>query len=117
MSPTVRSKRRSAKARPRSSEFPIARALRLLREEQGLTQTELGQRGGPDFRTISHWETGRKMPSFPLLIRYLSVLDRNLHDLQDVADQLAGLPGNLSRRVSEVERRLDAVERAQRGGR
>ena len=69
----------------------IADALRLLRTREGLTQTAASQReGAPDFRTLSHWETRRKMPSLKLLNNYLNSLGYDFHDLQDALDQIEG---------------------------
>ena len=69
----------------------IAEALRLLRTREGLTQTAASKRdGAPDFRTLSHWETRRKMPSLKLLAGYLKSLGLDFHDLQDALDQIEG---------------------------
>ena len=69
----------------------IAEALRLLRTREGLTQTAASKReGAPDFRTLSHWETRRKMPSLKLLSGYLRSLGLDFHDLQDALDQIEG---------------------------
>ena len=69
----------------------IAEALRLLRTRKGLTQTAASKaEGAPDFRTLSHWETRRKMPSLKLLDAYLRSLGYDFHDLQDALDQIEG---------------------------
>ncbi len=69
----------------------IAEALRLLRTREGLTQTAASKReGAPDFRTLSHWETRRKLPSLKLLAGYLRSLGGDFHDLQDALDQIEG---------------------------
>ncbi len=69
----------------------IAEALRLLRTRERLTQTAASKReGAPDFRTLSHWETRRKMPSLKLLAGYLRSLGLDFHDLQDALDQIEG---------------------------
>ncbi len=69
----------------------IAEALRLLRTREGLTQTAASKRdNAPDFRTLSHWETRRKMPSMKLLDGYLRSLGLDFHDLQDALDQIEG---------------------------
>ncbi len=69
----------------------IAEALRLLRTRESLTQTAASKReGAPDFRTLSHWETRRKMPSLKLLASYLRSLGLDFHDLQDALDQIEG---------------------------
>ena len=91
--------------------IPVGKALRLLRTGVGITQTKAGQRGGPDFRTISHWERGRKLPSLRLLIQYLRVLGLDLHDLQAALDHLEHRPDRLTGRFIQIERRLAALER------
>ena len=93
--------------------LPIAQALRLLREREGLSQTEVGRRtdGQPDFRTISYWETSRKYPSLRLLLRYLEALDLDLHDLQIALDHVAERPDRLTSRFTQIERRLKELER------
>ncbi len=92
-------------------DFPISQALRLLRVRVGVTQTRVAQQGGPDFRTISHWETGRKHPSLRLLAQYLAALECDFHDLQDELDHLGKRPGSLKSRLVDIEQRLGALER------
>ena len=80
----------------------IAEALRLIRTRQGLTQTAASKReGAPDLRTLSHWETRRKMPSLKLLDRYLRSLGLDCCDLQEALDQVDGTA--FERRRSELE--------------
>ncbi len=95
--------------------LPIAEALRLIRTHLGLTQTvaTMGA-GAPDFRTLSHWETGRKTPSLKLLYRYLLSLGLNFRDLQDALDIVRG---KAPRRIDEQERRLLQLEVGDRPGR
>ncbi len=60
----------------------IAEALRLIRTRKGLTQTDASKRqGAPNFRTLSQWETKRKLPSVKLLRAYLTSLDLDFYDL------------------------------------
>ncbi len=97
----------------------IAEALRLLRTREGLTQTAASKRpGAPDFRTLSHWETRRKMPSIKLLDGYLRSLGLDFHELQDALDLIEGkapkpvrdgLEG-LRARMDELEQRLQRIE-------
>ncbi len=104
------------------SDLPIAEALRHLRMSRKLKQIEAGAlEGAPDYRTLSHWETARKEPSFRLLARYLDALDLTFHDLQDAIDQvrgwstgqrvdeLAGEVESLAGRVDEVEGLIERV--------
>ena len=94
----------------------IAEALRLLRTRRGLTQIAACEReGAPDFRTLSHWETRRKMPSLKLLDRYLESQGLDFRDLQDALDQVGGkMPKHLWNALSRVEQRLDELERRMR---
>jgi len=90
----------------------IADALRLLRTRKGLTQTAAGQlAGAPDFRTLSHWETRRKLPGMRLLTGYLHALDLDFHDLQDALDQVAAIPGVTVGRVAELGGQVDRLAR------
>ena len=89
----------------------IGAALRLLRTIENLTQTAASELpGAPDFRTISHWETGRKIPSLPLLAGYLAALGFDFHDLQDALDQV----GNVGATVGRIEELAGQVDRLAR---
>ena len=101
-------------------DFPVAEALRLLRTRAGLTQTAASTRAGaPDFRTLSHWETRRKLPSLKLLVSYLDALGLDLHDLQEALDQMTGVETSSERleqlavQVEEIKIRLDRIEAGQ----
>ncbi len=93
----------------------MAEALRLLRTRKGLTQTAASKRqGAPDFRTLSHWETRRKLPSLKLLRSYLTSLDLDFSDLQEALNQVEGTApkrlqdglDRLKHRVAELERHM-----------
>ncbi|MCP3962626.1 MAG: helix-turn-helix domain-containing protein, partial [bacterium] len=89
----------------------LADALRLIRTRKRLTQTAISKiEGAPDSRTLSHWETRRKVPTMRLLTRYLEALGLDLHDLQDALDQ-AGQVGTTVRRIGELDGQLDCLAR------
>ena len=46
-----------------SGEFTKGEQCRLIREHQGLNQTEFGQSLGVSRNTVSGWETGKYKPS------------------------------------------------------
>ncbi len=101
---------------PTSDPFPVAEALRLIRFREGMTQTAASRRdGAPDFRTLSHWETRRKLPSLRLLHRYLQALGLDFGDLQQALDLVSGRAAEvhegLACRLAGVERRLSELER------
>lgn len=91
----------------------IAEALRLLRTRKGLTQTAASKReNAPDFRTLSHWETRRKLPSLRLLRNYLTSLGHDFHDLQGALDQVEGkVPRRMQNGLEELEQRIREIER------
>ncbi len=90
----------------------IAEALRLLRIRRGLTQRAVSKlEGAPDFRTLSHWETRRKTPRYPLLRSYLESLGLDFRDLQGALEQVEGsAPRRLRQGLERVEHRLRQVE-------
>jgi transcriptional regulator with XRE-family HTH domain len=49
--------------------------LKSLREQRGLTQTELGTRAGIAAASISHFETGQRLPSLESLVRLADALE------------------------------------------
>ena len=91
----------------------IADALRLLRTNQGLSQTAASKlEGAPDYRTLSHWETRRKLPGMRLLTGYLDALGLDFHDLQDALDAISKVPGSTVGRINELAGQVDRLARA-----
>ncbi len=114
--PSSEAQRRRATNGSPGERMLIAEALRLLRGREGLTQVEAAKRAGvPDCRTLSHWETGRKVPGVKLLYKYLRGLDLDFCDLQDAVNELEGPTStgcrmeleHLARRVALLERQLE----------
>ena len=88
----------------------IGSALRLIRTRRQLTQTAAGRLdGAPDHRTISHWETGRKVPSLRLLARYLGALGLDFRALQEALDQVSG---EADRKAEEISEKLAQISAA-----
>jgi uncharacterized protein with HEPN domain/transcriptional regulator with XRE-family HTH domain len=85
-----------------------ASVLHEARRRAGLTQAELGRRAGVTQSVVSAYESGRRQPSLPVLLRLLRasghVLDASL-----VAAEPAGLSGPLGRRVWQHRHRITAV--------
>ena len=90
----------------------IGEALRLLRTGTGLTQSAASKlEGAPDYRTLSHWENNRKLPSFKLLCSYFTTLGVNFGDLQAALDHLEGsAPKRLQDEVKRLDRRVEELE-------
>jgi transcriptional regulator with XRE-family HTH domain len=53
----------------------FASNLRSLREMRALTQAELGHRAGIGAASISHFETGQRVPSLESLVKVADALD------------------------------------------
>src|SRR4051812_34374798 len=49
--------------------------LRAFREMRGLTQGELGARAGMAAASVSHFETGQRLPSIDSLVKLADALD------------------------------------------
>ncbi len=91
----------------------IGEALLLLRVRKGLTQTAASKlAGAADYRTLSHWETGRKLPSYALLRSYVTSLGFDFHDLQEALDQVEGkVPKHLRVGLEQLEGRMAEIEK------
>jgi len=53
----------------------FARRLHDVREQRGLTQTQLGQRAGMAPAAISHFETAQRVPSLESFARLVDALE------------------------------------------
>lgn len=69
----------------------LGQALRLLRDHRGLSQREVAVAAELTVAMVSHYETGRKHPSLPVLFRLLEALDATLGRLAEVLDEVAGV--------------------------
>jgi len=86
----------------------IPEALKRLRLAAGLRQTHISEASGLTKAMLSAYERGNALPTIPSLWAYLAALGRDLTDLQDELNYLAGLP---KRRSEDVEGRERAVGR------
>ena len=68
----------------------FAESLRTIREQKGLSQTELADRSGLQPSAISHFETGRRSPSFDNLKRLADALAVSIDYLMGRAAQPTG---------------------------
>ncbi|MEO3853766.1 helix-turn-helix transcriptional regulator [Acrocarpospora sp. B8E8] len=58
--------------------FELGEAVRLRREELGLTQTELAERAGLKQPAVARFEAGGTMPTIPMLERLAEALELRL---------------------------------------
>ena len=49
--------------------------IRKLRQEKGLTQTELGSQVGTDGNVVSRWERNSATPSYPYLVKLAEIFN------------------------------------------
>ena len=52
----------------RMNQKKIGSFIKELRQSHSLTQEELAQILGVNYRTVSHWETGKNMPDYDVII-------------------------------------------------
>lgn len=71
-----------------SDKFP--ERLRAARETKGWSQTELAEHSGLQPSAISHFETGRRSPSFENLKRLADALSASIDFLLGRDDELKG---------------------------
>lgn len=55
--------------------------IRGLRQERGLTATELAEKLGVAVCTVSHWESGKRAPRGSEIVRIAEILDCSIDDL------------------------------------
>lgn len=60
--------------RTRDRETNFGRHLRKLREEAGLSKSELGERAGMAYQTIAKYERGIAVPTWPIVVRIVRAL-------------------------------------------
>lgn len=77
------------------AKLSIARKLRSLREEHGLTQADLGRVLGRAYTTIASWESGKGQPDADTFLRLMSY-----YRVEDVVGEFGyeGASSSLSRR-------------------
>ncbi len=68
----------------------LGRALRNLRDGDGLRQDELGARLGIDATYISQVENGRRGVRWHTVMRFLRALDADLYQLADAMTEAKG---------------------------
>lgn len=59
----------------------VAARLKRRREELGLTQTEVGARAGIAAASVSHFETGQRLPSLESLMKLADALSLSVDTL------------------------------------
>jgi transcriptional regulator with XRE-family HTH domain len=64
-------------------------ALRYLREQRKLKQTELSERANMGKSQISDYENGKRPPSLDSLLRLLAALSYDFHDLHNALQIVA----------------------------
>lgn len=87
--------------------------FRTIRERRGLTQVALGQRAGMAPASISHFETGQRVPSLESLVKLADALGVSVDELigrapADAISQVDPLFLRASRAPTDT---LDAVKR------
>jgi len=95
----------------RPEEFRLQ--FRTIRERRGLTQVALGQRAGIAPASISHFETGQRVPSLESLVKLADALGVSVDELlgrvpEDASPQVDPIFLRASRAPTDT---LDAVKR------
>ncbi|MCX7779644.1 MAG: helix-turn-helix domain-containing protein [Negativicutes bacterium] len=86
----------------------IGKAIKLIREQQGLSMTALAKKAGIGQSTISHIENDNTQPTFDVLERIITALGYTLSDF--FAGDKPELEPDL-RRLLDAAKRLTPEER------
>lgn len=88
--------------------------LREARRRAGMTQTQLAERAGTTQSVISAYESDRRQPSLPVLLRLVAATGHALEGSLVAADSAppAALAGPLGRRVWRHRREIRAIVEA-----
>lgn len=74
----------------------IAQRLREFREQRRFTQTELGARAGIAAASVSHFETGQRLPALESLMKLADALEVSVDAL------LGRVPSDLAAQVDPI---------------
>lgn len=66
----------------------VGRAIRELREREGLTQEELAERAGHHLTWVSRIEGGTQAPGWPTLKRLADALDVRMAEVAAIAERI-----------------------------
>jgi len=72
--------------------FIFAETLKKLREERGLTQTQLGKQMYVNHSTIARWESGSRLPDAAMTVRLAKALGVDANELFQLAAQSEEFP-------------------------
>ena len=67
--------------------FIFAKTLRRLREEKGLSQTQLGKQMFVNNSTVARWENGSRLPDAAMIVRLAKCLDVDANTLFELVSQ------------------------------
>ncbi len=80
--------RNQQKPRPAELLKFVPEALKLIRQGAGFRQTDVSERSGLTKAMLSSYETGKTLPNLGSLTAFLSAIDKDLSDFQEVLDMV-----------------------------
>jgi transcriptional regulator with XRE-family HTH domain len=102
----------SSEVKPHDDHVALRDNLKSFRELRGLTQAELGSRAGIAGASISHFETGQRLPSLDSLIKLADALEVSTDALLGRTQVETGPIDPIFLRASKASAQtLDAVRR------
>lgn len=81
----------------------VPEAMKLIRQGEGLRQTDVSERSGLTKAMLSAYETGKTLPTLVSLATFLTAIGKDFADFQEVLDLLR----NVSPRRAPDERDLE----------
>ena len=86
----------------------VGEQIAALRNDIGLTQTELGERIGVSFQAVSKWERGETLPDVALLPNLAKILETSVDFILMGGEKIVEYKGKIS--VSDIKNGLKSLQ-------
>ena len=87
----------------------VGEQIAALRKEKGLTQSDLGERLGVTFQSVSKWERGETLPDTAILVELAAVLETTVDFILTGGERTLQFRGKIT--VSDMIEGLRCLER------
>ncbi len=101
--------RNQQKPRPAELLKFVPEALKLIRQGAGFRQTDVSERSGLTKAMLSSYETGKTLPNLASLTAFLSAIDKDLSDFQEVLDMVRKVSPKRTPDERDLERDVGRV--------
>lgn len=86
----------------------VGTQIAMLRKQKGLTQSDLGERLGVTFQSVSKWERGETLPDVSLLLDLANVLETSVDFILNGGERALSYKGKIT--VSDMSAGIRCLE-------